>query len=373
MLAMAHNFNRQASECFVVAAELLPSQFQWAYYRGILQEATALPDALEHYNDAVRLSPRYAPLRMRRARLLMRLNRLADAEREFQVAAEEEAESPYPQIGLGRLELARGNLDAARGHFETAVRLGAWSRDARLELAKVLNRQGNASDAYAQQQEASRLPAVAEDLPDPVLQDIEDLELTGRRASRQADEAIRRGDLNAAAALLRQVIRDRPDLSRPRINLGQVLQFQRNSEEAVKVFQEAVSEFPQEALAQFSLGTAYEMTGQQSAAAAAYREALRLKPDYADALFGLGSLLRKEKNFAEAAHVLRQSASANPGFAPSHVILGLCLEELGETDSAVQELRLAVKLAPQDHEAKKQLERLLKKPLAGASAGNSDR
>jgi tetratricopeptide (TPR) repeat protein len=361
MLAMAHNFNSQAAECFARTAELLPTQFQWAYYRGILAEATALSAALERYDEAVGLSPHYAPLRLRRARLLMRLNRLDDAEREFRVAAEEEADSPYPRIGLGRLELVRGNLDEAREHFESAVKLGPWSRDSHLELAQVLNRQGNASEAYREQQIASRLPAVAEDLPDPVLQDIEEMELTGRRISREADDAIRRGDLNSAVALLRQVIRERPDLSRPRLNLGQVLQFQGKSQEAVEVFQEAAQEFPQEALAQFSLGTAFQMAGRQNDAATAYREALRIKPDYADAWFGLGMLLRQEKDFPAAADALKQAASVNPGFAPCHVVLALCLEELGELAEAVKELRLAVKLAPQDREAQRQLERLLEK------------
>ncbi|MBS0264059.1 MAG: tetratricopeptide repeat protein [Planctomycetes bacterium] len=373
MLAMAHNFQSQAVTCFARTAELLPNQFQWPYYLAILEETSDMSAALQWYEQAERLAPRYAPLRMRRARLLMRLNRLDDAEQDLRVAAHEESDSPYPYIALGRLELARGNLGAAREHCEIAVRNGSWSRDAHLELARIWNRLGHASDAYREQQEAARLPAVAEDLPDPVLQDVEDLELTGRRTSRQADEAIRKGDLNTAVKFLQQVIRERPDLSRPRLNLGQVLQFQGKTAEAVEVFQEAVREFPQEALAQFSLGTALEMSGQRMAAAEAYRAALRLKPDYADASFGLGSLLREDHDYPGSVAALRQAVSANPGFAPAHVILGLCLDDLGSTDEGIAEIRLAVKLAPQDREAKRQLERLLKKTNTGPHDTNSSK
>jgi superkiller protein 3 len=359
MLAMAHQYRREARDCFATAARLLPRQFRWPYYAGILDEETDLTAAVTQYDTALRLSPRYAPLHCRLARVLMRLNRFDEAEGELQTAARLDPESPFPKIGLGRLEMARGNPEAARSHFAEAVSAAAWSRDAHFELAQALHRLGEVSRAFREQQEAARLPAVAEEMPDPILQEVENQELTGRQLSKHADAAISRGDLAGAAELLRQVIGQRPDLARPRLNLGQILQAQGNLPAAIEVFRQTINTFPEEPLAHFSLGTALEMTGRLAQAADAYHQAARLKPDYADAHYCLGLLLRRQKDTQGAVEALRRAVSANPGFAPVHLALGLSLADRGERAAAIGEVRLAVKLAPQDSEARLQLERLL--------------
>jgi tetratricopeptide (TPR) repeat protein len=365
MLAMAHQYRREARDSFAAAARLLPRQFSWPYYAGILDEETDLTAAVAQYDAALRLSPRYLPLRCRLARVLMRLNRFDEAESELQAAARLDPESPFPKIGLGRLEMARGNPEAARSHFAEAVAVAVWSRDAHLELAQALQRVGEVSHAFREQQEAARLPAVSGEMPDPILQEVEDLELTGRQLSKRADAAIGRGDLAEAADLLREVIRQRPDLSRPQLNLGQILQAQGNLPAAIDVFRDTIEKFPGEPLAHFSLGTALEMTGQLAQALDAYHQAARLKPDYADAHYCLGLLLRKQKDNPGAVEALRRAVSANPGFAPVHLALGSLLADLGDRSGAIEEVRLAAKLAPQDSEAKLQLQRLL-----GESASN---
>ena len=358
MIAMAHHYHSQARTCFAEAERLAPSQVRWPYYGAILDEETSLPAALEEYRKAAAITPDYAPLRLRLGRALMRLNRLDEAETEFQRAAELDRESPFPEIGLGRLELARGAVAVAGKHFEAAAALAPWSRSARLELARCLERLGEVSSAYRQEQEARRLPAVAEEMPDSLLREVEDEELTGRRLAEHADEAIGRGDLGAGVRLLTEFIRQRPDLSRPQLKLGQILQAQGKILAAVDVFQQTVGRFPDEPLAHFSLGTALEMSGDNDRAVSEYRTALTLKPDYADAHFCLGLVLRKQKEVDAAVEALRHAVSSNPGFAPAHLALASALAEQGDREGALSQTRLALRLAPNDSEAKDQLERL---------------
>ena len=345
MLAMAHNYRPQALACFVQAARLVPSQSRWVYYQAIIEEINDLPAAIAHYQAANKLAPRFAPAHAKLARALMRVNQLDDAEKEWTTAAELDPESHVPRLGLGRLAMTRGDL-------------AGWSREAHLELSHVLNRLGETEAAYRQERDAAQIPKAPEGMHDPLLQEVNDLELSGRQLSRQADEAIARGDLKGATELLKQIVQERPDLSQPRLNLGQVLQLQGRADEAISVFQETAEKFPQEALAQFNLGTAREMSGELDAAAASYREALRLKPDYADAFFCLGFLLKKQNDARGAAEVLRQAVSTNPGFVPCRRLLGQTLEELGDRAGALEQYRQAVKLAPNDREAQSQLERL---------------
>lgn len=360
MLAMAHHYRPQARICFAEAARLAPRQFRWPYLAGVLEEETDLAGAIRSFESAAALSPDYVPLRLRLARAHIRLNRLEDADRELRQAAELAPESPFPMTARGRLALAQGDLAAARDHFAAAVKIASWSREARLGLAQSLHRLGQVTQAYREQQTAQRLPAMAAEPPDPVLQEIEEQELTGRRLSMQADEAIARGDVAAAVRALREVVRARPDLSRPLLNLGQLLEGQGQLREALDVFEEAVTRFPREPLAHFSLGTALELAGRHDEALAAYRQAGTLKPDYADAHYCLGLLLRKRQELSASADALRRAASSNPGFAPAHVALGMVLADLGDRHGSVAQLRLAAKLAPDDAELREQLERLLR-------------
>jgi tetratricopeptide (TPR) repeat protein len=298
-LAMAHHYHAQARACFAEAARLAPGQFRWTYCAGVLDEETDLALAIGQYEKALKLSPDYAPLHYRLARALVRMNRQDDADRQFQRAAELDPDGPTPKTGAGRV-----------------------------------------------------------DMPDPILQEVQDQELTGRRLAERADEAIARGDLPRAMQLLQELIRLRPDLSRPRLNLGQLLQAQRKLPAAVEVFEQAVERFPDEPLAHFSLGTALEMSGENERARDEYRAALRLKPDYADAHFCLGLVLKKQNDLAGAAEALGHAVSANPGFVPGRVALASALEGLGDREGALAQLRLAVQLAPNDPEARAQLERL---------------
>ena len=95
-----------------------------------------------------------------------------------------------------------------------------------------------------------------------------------------AGELVRMGDTNRALALLREAVRQAPDMPLIRTHLGLVYYAQGRYPEAIAELQDAVRRHPTEAEAHNNLGVVYARVGQLDKAAASYREALRLKPDY---------------------------------------------------------------------------------------------
>ena len=98
-----------------------------------------------------------------------------------------------------------------------------------------------------------------------------------------AGELAMRGDLARAGDLLREAIRQAPDMPLIRTHLGLVYYTQGLLDQAIAEYEEAIRRHPNEAEAYNNLGAAYAQTGQLDRAIGAYESALRLKPDYAAA------------------------------------------------------------------------------------------
>ena len=98
-----------------------------------------------------------------------------------------------------------------------------------------------------------------------------------------AGELAMRGDLTRSADLLREAIRQAPDMPLIRTHLGLVYYTQGLLDQAIVEYQESIRRHPNEAEAYNNLGVAYAQTGQLDRAVEAYESALRLKPDYSAA------------------------------------------------------------------------------------------
>ena len=356
---MACDLRDEALRCFTEASVRQPRQFRWPYLSGILLEDRDPLRADRSYSAALALKRDYAPLQWRRGQLLLRLDRL-DASREaFESSGRLVDDSPWPLLGLAHVALAHGDVAEARRQLETARELAPWSRAVHVELAGVLRKLGQATDAWEQQQQASQLPEGPREMPDPVKRQV--LEFTDQAGSLEleADELAARGELAQAAEVLRKLLAVTPDRSRPCVNLGQLLLAQGELGGARGVFRDAVERFPQEPLAHYGLASVCEAAGDAQSAIECYRRACELKPDYVEASYRLGVLLWRQNDAPAAVAALRRAVSAEPGLPPLRLALGLALRDAGEVDRAIEEVRIAVRLAPDDPEPARRLAELL--------------
>ena len=366
MKLMAHYFSQEAVRCFAAAASLDPGDFRWPYLSGTILEDEDLDEALRLYREAIVLRPQYPPLRYRTGIMLMRINRMEDAEKEFRRAAELEPTSGFPFLGLGRLARVRGDLDAAQTCFEQAVSLAPWYRQAHAELARTYQQNGRLEDAAREQVAAFQLPDVKVRMPDPLVQQVEGMEVVTRSLGSTADQMMAQGRFTAAASAYRQMVAARPGLSGPLLKLAHLHWLSGNPSAAVQGYRDVIRKFPNDTLAHFSLASALEQSGHVDEAEAVYRHCLALKPDYADAHYRLGVVLEGRGQIPDAERCYQSAIEADPRNGHAHFSMALALKKRGESEAAIDHLRSAVRLLPDQPLAAD----VLKKTLAEAKNGN---
>ncbi|MGZ9112521.1 MAG: tetratricopeptide repeat protein, partial [Rhodoplanes sp.] len=100
--------------------------------------------------------------------------------------------------------------------------------------------------------------------------------------------------------------------------------------------------------ARSTLGSFFARRGQVAEAEADYKEALRLSRQFAPAAINLADLYRQLKRDGDAETVLRAAIAGSAGDAGLHHALGLTLVRLERRGAALDELRKAAELAPDD-------------------------
>lgn len=103
-------------------------------------------------------------------------------------------------------------------------------------------------------------------------------------------EQMRQGQLKDAETTLEQIVKEAPDLSGPKTNLGIIYAKTNRRDDAVSAFNKAVAANPANAVAHNWLGTLYRESKDYNRAEAAYLKALTADDDYPPALLNLAIL-----------------------------------------------------------------------------------
>jgi tetratricopeptide (TPR) repeat protein len=252
-----------------------------------------VPEAVAHYEQALRLKPDYGLAHLNLARALVRLDR-------------------YPE---------------AIRHYEEALRLKIGGAEAEAELSDALLHEGRVEEAIAHCRAALRLtPTWA-----PGYNNLGyALLLTGR-----IDEAI---------AAYREAARLNPRYAAAWVGLGYALIQAGRPAEAVAPCTEAVRLQLGFADAHNTLGIAFAQTGRTAEAIACFEQALRLDAGGADVHNNLGNALAAAGRTAEAIAQYREALRLNPDYAPAHRNLGEELRRAGREAEAAEHLAAAARL-----------------------------
>lgn len=156
-------------------------------------------------------------------------------------------------------------------------------------------------------------------------------------------------------ALMRHWLAKYPGDFVAHFNLGSVFQAERKLNLATAEYQKALAAQPRSATAENSLGTVLEAEGEPAQAAAYYRQAILFRPDYADAHYNLGVCLLAQGEMEAARSEFENVLSLQPDDAKARAHLADALRELakkdyeaGRTAPAIQHLREVVRLDPSD-------------------------
>jgi len=147
-------------------------------------------------------------------------------------------------------------------------------------------------------------------------------------------------------------------------------------EDALQAYRKASELTPKDPEPHLSAGLLHERQKEFSAAEAEYKQVLTLDPHSTDphgndpqtmeAAIGLTNLYMKSGRLGEAEPLLRRLAGERPDDAGIHLQLGRVLAAQGKKDDAIVEIQSALKLAPADSDAQREIADLY------ASAGKND-
>jgi serine/threonine-protein kinase len=282
------------------------------------------------------------------AQCLERLARREDAIRYYTAAR-----SIRPEVAheLAHALREKGESDEAVAVFQDLTKLRPGNGRHSLCLGITLQERGRTSEARVALEAAIAVfrEAIRQKPEDDVAHDHlgSALNNLGKR-----DEAI---------AEYQEAIRLRPDNAYTRDNLGLALLFQGKYDQAIQEFRAAIQLQPDLANPHHNLGCILcDQKHDYSAAAAEFREAIRLQPDFASSHHSIGNVLRAQGKVDEAIAEEREAVRLKPDKALFHYNLGWDLQSQGKLEEAIAEYKEAIRLSPDYSDAIVRLYDLLK-------------
>ena len=231
-----------------------------------LQRSGQVLEAIQHYEQALRLDPDFA-----------------DA---------------HNALGIALAQTAR--IEPAIAHYEQALRTRPDFAEAHYNLGAALEKLGRVPEAISHYERALRIkPAFFEahnNLGNVLLQ------------SSRIQEAIEQ---------FNQALRINPDFAEAHCSLGSVFLQQGKIKDAITQNEQALRIKPDLAEAHNSLGTALYQTGRREEAITHFLQALAIKPDFAEAHYNLGNALEQAGRVPEAIQHYEQALKLRPDFAPA--------------------------------------------------------
>jgi tetratricopeptide (TPR) repeat protein len=308
-----HDFKEQSIVCYKQAVKLDPNDFRWPYYLAIVLDEMGSPEAFQFFEQSIKLNPKYAATHLRYGDALIQAKRNEEALEEFNTALNMDPNSSNAYVGLARIELTKGNLDASRKHLEKAKQINPNHGEVHGLLSEVYRRLNN-------QEEANRELQLARELPKKKpLQDKLELELIGEGVSSYWYELRGRAYLD-----------------------------QGYFDDAINELKLAVKYSPKDARLLATLGVAYLQAQKNPEASQQLRASLALDPKSVSVMNNLASALFELGQTDEAIELVNKAIQQEPEFAGSYDHLGRLLLRAGRKGEAFKAYERAMQQFPED-------------------------
>ena len=142
------------------------------------------------------------------------------------------------------------------------------------------------------------------------------------------------GDLEQAIGLYETALTLDADYAQAHSNLGSALAARGEPERAIDHYRQAIAADPATGDLRYNYGNALLAANLYAEAAEQFRFAVEAWPEDAEAHNNLGIALASAGRMAEAAEAFREAVRLDPAGARAHRNLGIALEELGDADGA---------------------------------------
>ena len=314
-----------------------------------------LAGAIEHYQKAISLLPRYAPA-------YEGLHAVYTRQRDSARAAAALAKSR---------ELTPGRDDAERAKKRREKLISSYVAEVAGELEgrwalQELNFSFAATDLLSsttakQKAEQAALVKERKQYLASRYQLAVDLDLENAEAYFRLAVATREADPGRSAGALQRAMELEPKNVSLRIWQASELQKRGDLTGEMNALQEAVRLVPQSVDAHLALARAYEARKDMASAVRSYRAAVQAEPKNVSARHNLALALRKNRDFAGALVEYREAARLEPNRAHARYLYAQELERAGDSAGALAEYWAGFRAEPKNAMAQGELTRALQK------------
>ena len=331
-LAAAYHRNKQldaADTWFQKAVKGAGEDTPAAWYVALGQIETErgnLEQARRYYIVAVQLHPDTTAAYNNLGHVLLKLNRIDEADAVFREALTQDETLASAAFGRGEVGARRDQFAIARRFYERAVHYAPHEPIFHKSLADVLRELGNAKEAEAAETRYRRTLA--------------------ERYLRQAHWFIQEKQLRHALASLQKAL-DTDDTFTPALKDYAYVQMQLGElTSASQSYQRVLTIEPTSRQALLHLGVIEAELGNQAAAASHYLTLIQHEPDFMDTYVQLANLHESVGDLEAAVQALTMGIQHEPTWAPGYLWRGKIYQKQGTSDMAETDFRRAIQLAP---------------------------
>jgi tetratricopeptide (TPR) repeat protein len=331
-LATAYHRNKQLDEAdiwFQKAIKGAGEDAPAAWYVALGQIETEqgnLEQARRYYIVAVQLHPDTTAAYNNLGHVLLKLNRIDEADAVFREALAQDETLASAAFGRGEVGARRGQLAVAQRFYERAIRHAPHEPIFHKSLADVLRDMGNSKKAKAAETRYRRTLA--------------------ERYLRQAHWFIEKKQLRRALQPLRKAL-EADDTFTSALKDYAYIQMQLGELAAAKQsYQRVLTIEPTSRQALFHLGMMEVKLGNQATAASHYLTLIQHEPDFMDTYVQLANLRENSGDLGAAEQVLTMGIQHEPTWAPGYLWRGKIYQKQGVSNMAEADFRRAIQLAP---------------------------
>ena len=331
-LAAAYHRNKQLDEAdmwFQKAVKGAGEDAPVAWYVALGQIETErgnLEQARRYYIVAVQLHPETTAAYNNLGHVLLKLNRIDEADAVFREALTQDETLASAAFGRGEVSARRGQLAVAQRFFERAIRHAPEEPIFHKSLADVLRNIGNNRGAEAAEARYRR-------------------KLAERYRSQAHWFIEKRQPQNALIPLQKAFETDETfipalkDYAYVQMQLGKLA-------DAKQSYQRVLTIEPNSRQALLHLGMIAAKLGNQSAAVSHYLALIQHEPDFMDTYVQLANLHESAGDLQAAEHALTMGIQHEPTWAPGYLWRGKIYEKQEKSGMAETDFRRAIQLAP---------------------------
>ncbi len=331
-LAAAYHRNKQLDEAdiwFQKAVKGAGEDAPVAWYVALGQIETErgnLEQARRYYIVAVQLHPDTTAAYNNLGHVLLKLNRIDEADAVFREALTQDERLASAAFGRGEVGARRRQFAIAQRFYERAIRHAPDEPIFYKSLADVLRNIGN--NGEAETTEARYRRTLAE------------------RYRHQAHWFIENGQPQRALTPLQKAIEVDETFTVALKDYAYIQMQFGEFADAKQSYQRVLTIEPNSRQSLLHLGMIEAKLGNQAAAVSHYLALIQHEPDFMDAYVQLANLHERAKDFQAAVHALTMGIQHEPIWAPGYLWRGKIYQKQNESSMAEADFRRAIQLAP---------------------------